>query len=86
LAYILRPRVVRTGPREFVVALYVLDTGVPGAPSETHFAARVERTGTRARHAMQEMVAAATTELDARGVTEIVRDDAQALAVLSRVK
>ena len=77
---------MQTGPREFVVAVYVLDTGIPGPPSETHFAARVERTGTRARHAMQEMVAAATAELHARGVQDIVRDDAQALAVLSRVK
>jgi len=77
---------VQTGPREFVVAVYVLDTGNPGPPSETHFTARVERTGTRARRAMQEMLAAATTELEARGVEEIVRDDGQALAVLSRVK
>ena len=86
MAYLLRPRVTQTGPREFVVALYVLDTARPGPPPETHFAVRVERTGTRARRAMEELVAAATSQLGAEHATDIVCDDAQALAVLARVK
>ena len=85
MAYLLRPRVTQTGPREVVIVVYVLDTATPGAV-ETHFLARVERTGTRARHAMAEMVAAVVEALGSRPRAEIVRDDAAALAVLARIK
>ena len=77
---------VQSGPREYVVAIYVLETADAAPPAETHFRARVERTGTRARRAMAELVAEVIEELRGRPGAEIVTDDAQANAVLARLR
>ena len=80
----MRPRVVQSGPREFIVAVYVLDSSGGGAV-ETHFIGRIERTGTRARRALQECLDQVLEELRGKG-GEIEVDDTQARAVLQRVK
>ena len=80
----MRPRVVQSGPREFIVAVYVLDNSRGGA-AETHFIGRIERTGTRARHALEECLNEVLEELRGKGA-EIEVDDTQARAVLQRVK
>ena len=79
----MRPRVVQSGPREFIIVVYVLDTAGGGAV-ETHFVTRIERTGTRARRAVAECTREILDGLQGRG--EVVLDDAQARALLARVK
>ena len=83
LPFLVRPRVIQNGPREFIVAVYVLDT-TGGGVEETHFVTRIERTGTRARHAVAECTAQILAELAGQG--EVVVDDAQAKAVLAKAK
>ena len=80
----MRPRVVQSGPREFIVAVYVLDNS-GGRAVETHFMGRIERTGTRARRALEECLEEILEDLRGKGA-EIQVDDAQARAVLQRVK
>ena len=84
MPYLVRPRVVQSGPREFIIAVYVLDDS-GGASIETHFTARIERTGARARRALEECLEEVLQDLRARG-GEIRLDDAQARALLQRVK
>ena len=84
MRYLVRPRVVQSGPREYVVAVYVLEEAAGAV--ETHFRARVERTGTRARRAMTELMADVMGDLQARPGAEIVTDDAEASALLARAK
>ena len=84
MPYLVRPRVVQSGPREFIVAVYVLDNS-GGKAVETHFIGRVERTGTRARRALEECLKEILDDLRGRG-GKIQVDDSQAKAVLQRVK
>jgi hypothetical protein len=86
VAYLVRPKVVQTGPREYVVAVYVLDTATAGGPEEICFLARVERTGTRARNGMRQLLAEAKEQLAARGGAEIVTQDGDTMAMLARIK
>lgn len=80
----MRPRVVQSGPREFIVAIYVLDSS-GGRAVETHFIGRIERTGTRARRALEECLKEILVDLRGKSA-EILVDDAQAREVLKRVK
>ena len=75
---------VQSGPREFIVAVYVLDNS-GGEAVETHFIGRIERTGTRARRALEECLKEILDDLRGRD-GEIQVDDSQAKAVLQRVK
>ena len=86
VTYLVRPKVAQTGPREYVVAVYVLDTAAAGGPEEICFLARVERTGTRARNAMRELLAEVMDDLMARPGAEIVAQDGEAMAMLARLK
>ena len=83
MPYLVRPRVVQTGPREFVVVVYALETS-GGNALEAQFASRIERTGTRARHAMDELLAQVSAALGKDA--EIVVDDEQARAALARLR
>lgn len=83
MPYLVRPRVIQSGPREFVVVVYVLDT-TNGAATETHFVTRIERTGSRARRAVDECTREVLERLGAPA--EVAIDDAQAKAALARVK
>ena len=56
MPYLVRPRIVQLGPRQYLAAVYTLETGAGPAPGEGHFLARVERTPARARRAMQDLV------------------------------
>ena len=86
MTYLVRPKVVQTGPREYVVAVYVLDTASVNGPEEIHFLSRVERTGTRARSAMRELLQQAMDDLITRAGAQIVTQDGEAMAMLARIK
>jgi hypothetical protein len=71
LAFVVRPRIVQLGPRQYLVTVYSLETGAGPAPVENHFVARVERTPARARKAMQDLVDIVMGELRNDAGTEI---------------
>ena len=71
MALVVRPRIVQLGPRQYLAAVYTLDTGTGPAPDENHFLARVERTPARARKAMQELVDTVMGELGEQARTDV---------------
>jgi hypothetical protein len=84
--FLVRPRVCRTGPREYVVAVYVLETEGADLPRELHFRAVVERTPTRARHEVERMVAELVTDLEKQPGASVQTDAAQWTELLARAK
>lgn len=86
LAYLVRPRIEQTGPREYVVAVYVLETGQAHAPREVAFRASVERTATRARNEAERLVTGLVAELRRSPGGEIRADDPQWSELVSRIE
>ena len=86
MPFLVRPRVCHTGPREYVVAVYVLETDGAQPPRELHFRALVERTPTRARHEVERMVAELVAELERQPGASIQTDDPEWTDLLARAK